>query len=78
MLTIITTLNDYYLCFLLGHFATIEFLEDIKPPQAPPSINLNINKHVINATLSLTYNDIKNSPKRTTVKTANKVNYKFI
>ena len=47
-----------------GHLATIEFLEEIKPQQAKPSKNLNINSNVNTNVLSVTYIDMKNSAKR--------------
>ena len=73
----ITMLNDYFLYFLSGHFATIEFLDEIKPPQAKPSKNLRTNNNAINKSLFFKYIDKKNSANLT--KTRNKCNdnYKF-
>ena len=67
-------LNDYFLYFLSGHLATIEFLEEINPPQAKPSKNLNINNNVNTNVLSVTYIDMKNSAKRINTKAKCKTN----
>ena len=77
MLTIITILNDYFLYFLSGHFATIEFLDEIKPPQANPSKNLRTINNAISASLFFKYIDKKNSPKRTKTKNRCNDSYKF-